>query len=144
MTADPLFCDLASGLLTISLHSPCSPVHSAGCGLIGAHGVECSTTDIDQDVPAEIATSLTAYPNPFNPETELTFRLADSGWTTLKVFDLAGRRIATLVAEELDAGDHAVSWRGRSDAGVAVSSGVYIASLVQSDVRISTPLILVK
>jgi hypothetical protein len=69
------------------------------------------------------------YPNPFNPETTLSFELPTAGPVRLGVFDLAGQRVATLVAESLNAGRHQRIWTGRDDAGRGVPSGAYYARL---------------
>ncbi|MBD3219745.1 hypothetical protein GF314_00760 [bacterium] len=72
---------------------------------------------------------LAAHPNPFNPQTELTFELARAGRVELDVYDLAGRRVARLVASDLPAGLHHAVWSGRDDHGRPVSSGTYLARL---------------
>lgn len=70
-----------------------------------------------------------AYPNPFNPQTTLGFRLAASLPVELVVSDLRGRHVRTLVRGELPAGDHNVVWDGTDDAGRQLGSGVYLARL---------------
>lgn len=70
------------------------------------------------------------YPNPFNPSTTIAFDLYHSGFTTLKVYDLLGREIATLVAEPLTAGSHA-----RMLEGAQLASGVYFYELRFADFR---------
>lgn len=75
------------------------------------------------------APRLMAAPNPFNPRTELRFRLASAGPVSCQVFDLTGRRVATLVSHELPAGPHTVVWSGQDDRGRALSSGIYLARL---------------
>lgn len=60
------------------------------------------------------------YPNPFNPTTEIRFRIAEGGFATLKVFDMLGREVATLVNENLPSGTHVSTFDA---AGLA--SGVY-------------------
>ncbi len=61
------------------------------------------------------------YPNPFNPTTNLGFRIADFGFVSLKVFDVLGREVATLVNEEMRAGNYEKKFDG-SD----LASGVYL------------------
>ncbi len=72
---------------------------------------------------------LGAWPNPFNPTTSIRFELAAGGRATLVIFDARGRRIARLIDEPLEAGEHLVSWQGRGDDGAPVPSGVYHAQL---------------
>lgn len=64
------------------------------------------------------------YPNPFNPTTNLSFTLSSKAFVTLKIFDLIGRDIATLVSEELPAGNYVSQWNGSR-----MSSGVYFCRL---------------
>jgi len=60
------------------------------------------------------------YPNPFNPATNIGFRIAKAGFVSLKVYDVAGREGATLVAENLAAGSYQYTWNAGS-----LASGVY-------------------
>jgi choice-of-anchor B domain-containing protein len=64
------------------------------------------------------------YPNPFNPTTKIDFRLSAPGFTTLKVFDVLGREVATLVDENLSAGFHFRFFNASQ-----IASGVYIYRL---------------
>lgn len=72
---------------------------------------------------------LPAYPNPFNPATTVAFTLPREGRVRLDVFDVAGRRVQTLVDDVLTAGRHDVIWDGLDHAGRNQSSGVYFARL---------------
>ncbi len=64
-------------------------------------------------------------PNPFNPHTTVSFRVAATGPATLRIFDVAGRLISTLVDGVVTAGEHAVTWNGTTSAGQPVASGIY-------------------
>jgi hypothetical protein len=68
-------------------------------------------------------------PNPFNPTTAFAFRIPTEGVTTLKVFDVSGRLVRTLVEDRLAAGPHSAAWNGTDDRGRAVASGSYVAVL---------------
>ncbi len=72
--------------------------------------------------PAEVA--LSAWPNPFNPQTRLRFTLPEAGRAELAVFDVGGRRVATLLDGRRDAGANSLSWNAEGFA-----SGVYLARL---------------
>jgi parallel beta-helix repeat protein len=61
------------------------------------------------------------YPNPFNPSTTIEFALPKSGFVTLKIYDLLGNEVATLVSEKLPAGKHQRVWEAKGSA-----SGVYL------------------
>lgn len=71
------------------------------------------------------------YPNPFNPETTISYDVPTAGNTlvTLRVFDIIGREIKTLVHEPHSAGSYQVRWDARDNAGNSVSSGVYFYRL---------------
>jgi hypothetical protein len=69
------------------------------------------------------------YPNPFNPETNISFDIQQSGNVTLEVFNAVGQHVATLVNGELSAGAYNVRWNGSRDNGSRVASGVYLYRL---------------
>ena len=81
------------------------------------------------DAAPAAATSLLAYPNPFNPATSVAFELAASGPARLDIMDLRGRRVTTLLDGDLAAGRHQRTWRGVDDGGRPVAGGVYLARL---------------
>jgi hypothetical protein len=64
------------------------------------------------------------FPNPFNPSTTISFSLPTKSFVSLKIFDLLGRNVATIVAEELPAGNYQRQWNASM-----FSSGVYFYSL---------------
>ncbi len=72
------------------------------------------------------------YPNPFNPETRINFDLPDEGFVSLKVFDMSGKEIATLVNEVRNAGYHTVSFNASG-----VSSGIYFYKLTTGNGKFS-------
>ena len=72
---------------------------------------------------------LRAAPNPFSHRTELAFELADDEAVELAIYDVAGRRVATLVDGTLPAGRHVRAWNGRDAAGRRQPAGVYFYRL---------------
>jgi hypothetical protein len=70
-----------------------------------------------------------AVPNPFNPSTTIRFELDRTGFTGLAIFDVAGRRVRTLVSESRSEGRHEAAWDGTDDRGQRVASGVYLVRL---------------
>ncbi len=85
-----------------------------------------------------------AFPNPFNPKTTVRFDLPQSGRVELAVFDLGGRKVATLVNDQLPAGRHAVSWLGQDDSGRRVASGTYVYRLQANGEVLSRKMTMVK
>jgi len=69
------------------------------------------------------------HPNPFGLRGRIPFQLDHPGRARLEVFDLAGRRIVTLIDAALEAGYHGVEWDGRDGRGSAVPSGTYLVRL---------------
>jgi len=65
------------------------------------------------------------YPNPFNPRTTIDFALDRDAQTSIRVFDVQGRMVRTLVDSYLSAGRRSVTWDGLDDGGSPVASGVY-------------------
>jgi flagellar hook capping protein FlgD len=72
------------------------------------------------------------YPNPFNPETTIRYALPKADRVNLRVFDIAGRLVASLEDGPENAGDHTVAWDGRTRAGASAGSGVYYYRLTTS------------
>lgn len=101
-------------------------------------------------VPADLPLPLVfrAYPNhpnPFNPRTTLAFDLPTAAaQVRLRLYDLHGRLVASLVDGPLPAGRHGMVWNGADDAGRAVASGVYVSVLETPLGRASGKLTLVR
>ena len=89
-------------------------------------------------VPAAFTLSQN-YPNPFNPSTEINFTITRAGLTTLVVYDMLGREVATLVSENLTAGAYTATF----DAS-RLASGTYMYTLTSGGNRISKKMMLVK
>ncbi len=66
-----------------------------------------------------------AFPNPFNPATNIKFAVPRTGQVSLKIYDLAGRHVRTLIDGRKDAGYHDVMWDGTDQRGRGVASGAY-------------------
>jgi subtilisin-like proprotein convertase family protein len=78
-----------------------------------------------------------SFPNPFNPLTSIKFDLPRDSRVSLRVYDVAGRLVRTLVDENLVAASHTVTWDGTDDRGRRQASGVYYYRLV-TDQRVAT------
>jgi hypothetical protein len=77
------------------------------------------------------------YPNPFNPTTVISFRVHESGWVRLAVYDVLGREIVVLVDGVRPAGAHAIIWNA-----TGLPSGVYYSRMDHNDRSSTRPLIL--
>jgi len=72
------------------------------------------------------------YPNPFNPSTKIRYSIAQNGRVKLRIYNVAGQVVRSLVDEVRIAGVHSVTWDGRDETGAPVASGVYFYRLVTS------------
>ncbi|MGB7063137.1 MAG: SBBP repeat-containing protein [Candidatus Zixiibacteriota bacterium] len=84
------------------------------------------------------------YPNPFNPTTKIEFTLAKSGFVTLQIYDTLGRKVRTLVSEEVSSGYKSVVWDGKNEDGRDVASGVYFYQLKVGDFSEPKKMLLLK
>lgn len=84
------------------------------------------------------------HPNPFNPSTTIRFELAARGPASLRVYDVRGHLVRTLVDGDADAGTTSVTWDGRDDSGRAVASGVYVYRLRTGSTAESRKMVLLK
>jgi hypothetical protein len=77
--------------------------------------------------------SIKNYPNPFNPTTNLEYGISELGYVSLKVYDMMGREVVTLVNEKKNAGIHSVKFDGSQ-----LSSGIYYYTLAVNGIRMET------
>jgi hypothetical protein len=88
---------------------------------------------------------LTNYPNPFNPETTITFSVPQtSSFVTLSIYNIKGQKVKKLVNEVLPAGKHSVVWNGTDDNDSQVGSGIYFYKLKAGDFEKSRKMLLLK
>lgn len=73
------------------------------------------------------------YPNPFNPSTTIRYELAENSNVELHIYDVLGNHIKTLVDENQSAGNYTISWDGRNNLDVQVSSGIYFYQIKAGD-----------
>jgi len=92
----------------------------------------------EQDIPQAFSLSQN-FPNPFNPATKITFALPKAGDAVVKVFNLLGQEIATLVNGKMNAGYHEVTF----DAS-RLASGVYLYSLSSGQFHATKKMLLIK
>jgi hypothetical protein len=84
------------------------------------------------------------YPNPFNPETVMQYSLPEPSFVTLKVFNLKGQLVRTLLSKKQQSGLQEVTWDGKSDSGISLPTGTYIYRLQVDDFTDSRKLILLR
>jgi predicted outer membrane repeat protein len=84
------------------------------------------------------------YPNPFNPTVTITFELDSQRDVRVRVFDVQGKLVRTLINESRSAGEHRVAWDSTNDRGGRASSGVYFLEVQSGAWRDSRKVILLK
>ena len=81
---------------------------------------------IDSESLLESFTLDPAYPNAFNPITTIRYNLPEQSYVAIKIYDLLGREVRTLVNQTQNPGFRSVSWNATNDNGKPVSAGVYL------------------
>ncbi len=84
------------------------------------------------------------FPNPFNGTTQIRYQINQATQVTIKIYNLAGQEVKTLVSEDKKTGDYLVDWTGTDFSGQPVSSGVYIYQLKTSDIIQNRKLLIIK
>ncbi len=115
---------------------------------MGAYGgpgtINWIITDVDDDlqltneIPIGYQLSQN-YPNPFNPSTTIEFALPTPGFVTLSIFNILGEKVATLVSENLTAGNYKYHWDAKG-----VTSGVYLYKLEAGNIILVRKMILIR
>jgi hypothetical protein len=100
--------------------------------------------DNGQSILPELVDLRQNYPNPFNPTTEISFALKTAGNTSLRIFNICGQLVKTLISGNLEAGEHRIIWDGRNCDGQDVSSGVYFYVLTTDYGKFSKPMTLLR
>ncbi len=91
--------------------------------------IEPPATSVGAAAGDDRAALAAGRPNPFAARTVIDFSLPSSGEVRVDVYDVAGRRVRTLLRSERGAGTHQVAWDGRDDAGSRMAAGVYLYRL---------------
>ncbi len=84
------------------------------------------------------------YPNPFNPSTTIEFSVPEKSYVTIKIYNLLGESVATLLQQNISAGNHVVTWNGMTDNDKTAPSGVYFYKLFTQNMEISKKMLLLK
>ena len=92
---------------------------------------------------------LSNYPNPFNPETWIPFKLAQDSTVTAKIYDVTGKQIRMIELDHLSAGNYvesskAIYWDGRTEDGEQVSSGTYFYQTEAGDYTETRKILILK
>jgi hypothetical protein len=84
------------------------------------------------------------YPNPFNPSTVISYSIPSVSFVSLKIYDILGREVKTLINSEMNSGLYNVQWNGDDNFGNKVSSGIYLYKIEAGDYRMTKKMLLLK
>lgn len=102
-----------------------------------------SISKLSPSIPKEFALNQN-FPNPFNPQTEINFSLPEPAFVTLKIYNILGQAIRTLVNQRIESGSYSVVWDGLDDNNKEVSSGIYFYKIQAGKFRQAMKMILTK
>jgi hypothetical protein len=89
-------------------------------------------------------TSISNYPNPFNPETTIAFNIEKPASVNISIYNIKGQKVTSLLDELFLKGKHEVVWNGRDANNKPVSSGIYYVQLLTGEDRINHKIVLMK
>jgi len=117
-------------------------------GSTAARAARCGSScaaSASRSPPATLASRIEgAWPNPFNPRTNIRFSLADEGLVSLTIIDVRGALVRKLHDGPLPAGEHERIWNGLDAQAGKAGSGVYFARLATANAKASLKLILIR
>ena len=105
--------------------------------------VESMLLNILSQIPSEFALGQN-YPNPFNPITRLDYLLPRRSDVSIRVYNMLGQEIITLLEQEQSYGQYSVLWNGLDRSGKQVASGVYFTELKAGSIRKTRKMLLLK
>lgn len=84
------------------------------------------------------------YPNPFNPTTTIKYAIPEISFVNIKIYDMLGREVKTLISSQQKAGSYEIRWNGENNYGSKVASGTYIYRVTAGDYSKALKLMLLK
>lgn len=118
--------------LSMELANPVFPSYLLTATDFAGNEGEAAVIGSTSDVPEAMPTVLRLYPNqpnPFNPKTTIRYDVPKDGRVTLRVYDVRGALVSTLVDTVMPRGSHQIDWDGRGASGRGMASGSYVARL---------------
>jgi tetratricopeptide (TPR) repeat protein len=112
----------------ISLSTDCPPIRRMAEENLQISKITSADERDEENLP-RVLVLMPNYPNPFNPETTISFGLPKNGKVELLIYNFLGQKIRTLFEGQMPAGWHNVTWDGADDSGNQVGSGVYLLQM---------------
>lgn len=116
----------------------------SGGSAVAADTVSFTVTGTGISLAPSSIFSLMASPNPFVSTVNISFQLSDPGFTSVEIFDIAGRKVVTLANNEFNAGTQSVFWNGLNTSGETVSAGLYLCRIQSGENSETTGLCLLR
>lgn len=124
---------LTAGTYYWKVKSNASDGQSSSYSGIGSFNIITSPLAVNNETIPEVFDLKQNYPNPFNPTTVITFSIPEASQVSLKIFDILGREIKTLMSDYKAGGNYSVQWDGKDNSGNIVQSGTYFYRLIAGD-----------
>jgi len=103
-----------------------------------------TAVDNETNVIPETFTVSQNYPNPFNPSTIIKFGLPEASFVSIKIYNVLGQEVKSLLNDQKNAGTYSVQWNGDNNFGHKVSSGTYIYRIVAGNNVATKKMVLLK
>ncbi len=123
-----------SGSFMATGHVVLSAAGSDNAGVLRLERTTVQATAASTSLPQQFALNQN-YPNPFNPVTVISYQLPEARSVTIKVFNVLGDEICTLVDERKQPGNHQIAWNGKNNLGQEMPSGIYFVKIEAGDFR---------
>jgi hypothetical protein len=111
-------------------------------GNVRMHDVVVSATPT-ASLPTSFAVSQN-YPNPFNPNTEIKYQIPEDSRVVVKIFNVTGQEVVTLMNQDLKAGYYTATWNARDAGGQEVSAGIYFCTMKAGEFSQTVKMVLLR
>jgi hypothetical protein len=98
----------------------------------------------DHNTPVDAANMISNYPNPFNPETTISYTLPQDDRVRIDIYNIKGQKVKSLLDEKVAQGRHQVVWNGTGEHGVLSASGIYFCHVQAGDQIVIGKMLLLK
>lgn len=136
----------AAGLIPGTFNSLITVTHNASAGQYDIP-VTLDVILAGDEPNAELPTAFALkgnFPNPFNATTELQFAVPSASHVSIKLFNIVGQEIRTLLDQTMDAGQHVATWDGTDSRGINSPTGIYLVQMTANDLTFTGKLMLLK
>ena len=116
---------------------------SDGYGTPGSQNSVYLSSSEKLNLPTEFFL-LNNYPNPFNPSTTISYNIPIENHVRIKIYNILGKEVKTLVDQKMKPGKNVVKWNGKNNEGIKVAGGVYLYSIQVENYKQTKKMIMLK